>query len=54
MWKILSLALTPVAEQHRTTKMLGPSDTFCRLFTLAFATGSLPDGERKPSLIGIE
>src|SRR5437667_8736947 len=34
--------------------MSKPYDTFCRLFTLAFATGSFPDGERKPSLIGID
>jgi hypothetical protein len=34
--------------------LLEPSDTFCRLFTLAFATRSFPDGERKPSLIGID
>ncbi len=47
------LGLTPIAEQH-PTKTLEPSDTFCRLFTLAFATGSFPDGERKPCLIGID
>jgi len=48
------LGLTPIAEQHPTTKTLEPSDTFCRLFTLAFATGSFPDSERKPSLIVID
>jgi hypothetical protein len=42
------------AEQRPTTKTLEPSDTFCRLFTLAFETGSFPDGERKPSLIAID
>ena len=29
---------------------LDPSDTFLRLFTLAFATGSFPDGEQKAIL----
>jgi hypothetical protein len=46
--------LTPIAEKHPTTTTFEPSDRFCRLFTLAFATGSFPDGERKPSLIGID
>ena len=48
------LGLTPIAEQHPTTKTLGtrrrvmskPCDTFCRLFTLAFATGSFRTASR--------
>ena len=45
---------TPIAEQTLTTKTFEPSDTFCRLFALAFATGSFLDGERKPSLMVID
>jgi hypothetical protein len=50
----MSIFVSVVAEQHPSTKTLEPSDTFCRLFTLAFATGSFPDGQRKPSLMGID
>jgi YD repeat-containing protein len=34
--------------------LVEPYDAFCRLFTLAFATGSFPDGERKSTSIGID
>ena len=44
------LGLTLIAEQHPTAKTLEPSDTFCRLFTLAFATESFPNDERKAIL----
>ncbi len=44
------LGLTPIAEQHPTTKTLEPSDTFCRLSTLAFATGSFP-GRRAEAIL---
>jgi hypothetical protein len=57
------LGLTPIAEQHPTTKTLGTrgrvmSKTFQYVlqvvYPCAFATGCFPDGERKPSLIGID
>jgi len=45
--------------QHPTTRTLAtrrrvmskPSDTFCRLFTPAFATGSSPPGRRAEAIL---